>query len=162
MTAGNPTGEEAANCLTCELIERRDRGDAPPWDSILRTEAWDVVHSFDTSLLGWLVVVARRHVESVARLEEPEAVELGRLLREVSRAVETAVGCQKTYVVQFAEARDHPHVHFHVIARMLDLPDDAIGPKIFRYLGRPEEERLSEETMNELALRLRAILTSFN
>jgi hypothetical protein len=56
----------------CDLIARHDRGEAPTWDSILRTDHWNVVHAYDTSLPGWLVLVALRHVESIAALTEEE------------------------------------------------------------------------------------------
>jgi diadenosine tetraphosphate (Ap4A) HIT family hydrolase len=148
----------APACQTCELLQRRDRGEAPPWDSILRTGHWDLIHSYDSSLLGWLVLILRRHVESVADLTDAEASALGHLARDVSRALQHALGCPKTYVVQFAEAREHPHVHVHVIARPPDLPDEARGPGIFRYLGRPEPERVPEDERNALAVELRKLL----
>ena len=44
----------------CELLAARDRGEAPDWDCIARTPQWDVVHSNNTSLPGWLVLVLRR------------------------------------------------------------------------------------------------------
>ena len=44
-------------CKTCELIARRNAGVAPRWDCIYRTSYWDVAHSYDTALLGWLVLV---------------------------------------------------------------------------------------------------------
>jgi diadenosine tetraphosphate (Ap4A) HIT family hydrolase len=146
-------------CGTCDLLARRDRGEAPLWDSILSTEHWDVVHSFNTSLPGWLVLVVRRHVEAVAELTEVEALELGALQRQVSIALGAAVGCVKTYVVQFAEAAEHPHVHFHVIPRMPDLPAEARGPNVFqRYLGVSESERVPEARMNAIAEAVRASL----
>jgi hypothetical protein len=49
------------NCYTCQLTAQRDAGTAPFWDSIHRTAHWDVVHSYNTSLLGWIVLVARTH-----------------------------------------------------------------------------------------------------
>jgi hypothetical protein len=54
------TGKQAA-VVTCELIARQDAGIAPPWDAILRTDYWDIVHAYNTSLPGWLVLVLRRH-----------------------------------------------------------------------------------------------------
>ena len=54
------------HCQTCELIARRDAGIAPLWDCIHRTAYWDIVHSYNTALPGWLVLVARRHIEAVA------------------------------------------------------------------------------------------------
>ena len=67
---------DTSHCLTCDLIARRDRGEAPLWDSILRAASWDLVHSYNTALPGWLVLVARRHVEAIDELMANEAAEL--------------------------------------------------------------------------------------
>ncbi len=139
-------------CHTCQLIAARDAGDAPPWDSIHRTPYWDVVHAFNTSLPGWLVLVARRHVAAIDELTDEEAAELGVLLRRVSVALREVTGCVKTYVMQFAEAEGHSHVHFHVVPRMADQPDERRSTKIFGYLGVSEEERVAEERMNKIAV----------
>ncbi len=145
-------------CFTCELVARRDAGEAPFWDSIFRTEHWDVVHAYNTSLPGWLVLVSRRHIEALDELTEDEALELGGLIRRVSQGLKLAVSCHKTYAVQFAEHPDHPHVHFHIIPRMADQPPEYQGPKIFGYLGVPEQDYVSEEWMNEIAVKLRSFL----
>jgi diadenosine tetraphosphate (Ap4A) HIT family hydrolase len=147
-------------CQTCELVARRDGGEAPLWDAIYRSQYWDVVHSYNTSLPGWLVLVARRHMAAIDEMSEEEAVELGRLIRHVSLALKEATGCVKTYVSQFAEAADHPHVHFHIVPRMADQPEDRRGPNIFRYLGVPKEEKVDEARMNQLAAQVRQILLS--
>lgn len=142
-------------CVTCELVERRDAGEAPPWDRILRTDNWDVVHAFGTSVEGWMVLVVRRHVEAVADLTEDEAAEMGTLARRVSIALGEALGCPKTYVVQFAEAADHPHVHVHVIPRYADQPAEYKGPGIFFHaLGVSPDEEVSEARRNEIAAEL--------
>lgn len=143
------------SCLTCKLVARRDAGDAPLWDAIYRTEHWDVVHSYNTSLAGWLVLVTRRHMTAVDEMNEAEAVELGRLLRHVSLALRECVGCVKSYVVQFAEAAEHPHVHFHVIPRMADQPAELRGPAIFNALGVPEAARVDEAEMNRIGGEIR-------
>jgi diadenosine tetraphosphate (Ap4A) HIT family hydrolase len=145
-------------CLTCELIARRDRGQAPAWDSIHRSKSWDLVHAFNTSLPGWLVLVARRHVEAIDELTEKEAAELGVLLRRASAALRDITGCTKTYVMQFAEAEGHGHVHFHIVPRLADQPEDRRSAKIFGYLGVSEEERVSEVEMNKIAERVRDIM----
>lgn len=153
-------GEQAKNCKTCELVARREAGAAPPWDSIYRTRFWEVAHSYNTALPGWLVLVARRHIEAIDELTDEEALELGLLLQRVSQALKETTGCLKTYVVQFAEMAEHPHVHFHVIPRMKDQPVDRRGTEVFKYLNVPEEQRVGEETMNELAARVRKELFS--
>ena len=144
-------------CKTYELIARRDSGDAPLWDEILRTPFWDVVHNYDTSLPGWLVLVARRHLTAVDELTEAEALELGSLLRRGSRALKEVVGCEKTYVLQFAEHSQHPHVHVHVVPRMADMPAEYRSTGVFGYSG-TAEGRVGEAEMNALAERLRPLL----
>ena len=145
-------------CKTCELIANRNTGTAPLWDCIHRTQLWDVVHSYNSALPGWLVLVVRRHIESLDELTDPEAVELGQLIRRVSFALKEVTGCMKTYVIQFAEAAEHPHVHFHIIPRMANQPDNRHSSQIFGYLGVPEEERVSQEVMNAIAVKVRDIL----
>jgi diadenosine tetraphosphate (Ap4A) HIT family hydrolase len=147
-------------CKTCELVARRDAGNAPLWDCIHRTQFWDVVHSYNTALPGWLVLVLRRHIEAIDELTDEEAAELGILLRRTSLALKEITGCVKTYVMQFAEMAEHPHVHFHVVPRMASLPEERRSTKIFGYLGVPEDERTSEEKMNEIAANVRKILRS--
>lgn len=145
-----PTDGHATPCLTCEMVARRDAGEAPLWDSIHRTDLWDIVHSYNTSLPGWLVLISRRHLVAVDEMTEAEALELGALIRQVSLALKAVTGCQKTYVIQFAEAAEHPHVHFHIVPRMADQPENRKGPQIFGYLGVSDDERVSEAQMNEI------------
>ena len=145
-------------CKTCELIARRNTGIAPLWDRIYQTPYWDVVHSYDTALPGWLVLVLRRHIIAVDELTDAEAIELGQLIRRTSVALKEVTGCLKTYVIQFAERADHPHVHFHIIPRMADQPEERNSTLIFGYLGVPEAERVSEVTMNSIAVKVRGIL----
>ena len=143
------------NCITCELVAARDAGKAPVWDSIHRTLQWDLVHANNTSLPGWLVLVSRRHCASIDLLTPDEVSELGSLIRQASIALKLTVGSAKTYVMQFAERPDHPHVHFHIVPRMPEQPDAFLGPKVFGYLGVSDSQRVPESIMNELAARIR-------
>ena len=145
-------------CQTCELTKRRDAGQAAPWDSIHRAAYWDIAHCFNTSLPGWLVIIARRHIAAVDEMTEDEAVELGRLIRRVSLALREVTGCAKTYVVQFAESPDHPHVHFHIVPRMPDLPAERRGPGVFQYLLDPEDRRVPEAEVNRIAAEIKRLL----
>lgn len=147
-------------CKTCELISLRDQGKAPLWDNIYRYQNWDVVHNFNSTLPGWLVLVARRHIEAIDELTENESIELGVAVRRVSIALKQVTGCVKTYVMQFAESPEHPHVHFHIVPRMVNQPEDYRSTKIFKYLGASEEERVNEMRMNEIAAQVQGILLS--
>ncbi len=147
-----------SECGTCERVQHRDDGNAPPWDSIIRSDQWDVVHAYDSSLLGWIVLVPRRHMEAVDELTESEGHELADLLRGVSSFLKRFLGCRKTYIMQFAEHPQHPHVHFHVVPRMPDIPVENIGANVFNYLSVDEASRVPEDEMNRLAHQLRQAL----
>jgi diadenosine tetraphosphate (Ap4A) HIT family hydrolase len=140
------------------LAERRDAGDSPQWDRILRTPEWDLVHAYDSSIEGWLVLVATRHITALADMTDAEAAALGPLVKAASAALRDVVGCVKTYIVQFAEHPLHPHVHVHVIPRAHDLPEASRGPHVFQHLGVTEELRVPEMRMNEIAAAVAARL----
>ena len=101
--------KSAKPCKTCALTARRSLGSAPLWDCIHRAQFWDVVHAYNSALPGWLVLVAQRHIEAIDELTQSEAAELGLMIRHVSLALKEVTGCLKTYVIQFAEHKDHPH-----------------------------------------------------
>lgn len=143
-------------CLTCRTNARF--GELPPRELVAADAHWRVAHAFGTTSPGWLVLMPRRHVTTIAALTDGEAAALGAWQVRLSRALHAVTGCEKTYVAQFAEAEGFHHVHFHVIARMGGLPDDLRGPGIFALLGRGADEELSAERRDELALRVRARL----
>ncbi len=146
------------NCETCSLVQRRDIGSAPLWDCIHRTSFFDIAHAFNTSLPGWIVLVARRHVETIADLTEDEGHELGNLIRKVSQCLQKITCCKKTYVMQFAEAPGHNHVHFHIVPRMSNISDSDKGKNVFNFLGVAEGDRVSDDEMNELGKSLRVCM----
>ena len=134
------------------------RDDLPPREAIVVEEHWRVCHAFDTSLAGWLVVVPKRHVTAIHELTDEEMAGVGPLIRRLSAALRDVVGCQKTYVVQFAEAKEHAHVHFHVIPRMATFTDAQRGPNVFTFLGVSEDEQVAVAQMDDIALALQAAL----
>jgi diadenosine tetraphosphate (Ap4A) HIT family hydrolase len=101
-----------------------------------------------------------RHVLAIDELTEAEAVELGPLLHRLSAALRAVVECDKTYVMQFAEAKEFAHVHFHVVPRMSWFTDEQRGPNVFTYLGGPESDWVPAEEMDRIALAVRAELTT--
>lgn len=142
----------STGCVTCEQESQLDT--SPLWQRIALDDQWRVTHSFTTTLPGWLVLVPRRHVLSIAELTDREAVVLGGWQVRVSRALHAVTGCAKTYVAQFAEAEGFGHVHFHIVPRMADLPDTMRGPRIFGMLNSAAGEIIRPAEMNELAISL--------
>jgi diadenosine tetraphosphate (Ap4A) HIT family hydrolase len=146
----------AADCYTC-AHEAAGR-DAPPWERIATDDYWRVAHAFNTAVPGWLVLVPRRHVTALAELTDAEAAALGGWQVRLSRALARVLGCQKTYIAQFAEAEGFAHVHFHVVPRPPDLARELRGPRIFQLLGATDDSRVGREEMTRLAAELAAQL----
>lgn len=153
-----PTTEDRALEPGCYVCDRTAAAALPRWQRIVRTPRWRVVHDFQTSLPGWLVVVPERHVTTIADLTADEACELGELLRTLSIALRETVGCVKTYVMQFSEAEGFAHLHFHVVPRAADLPDDRRGPYVFGYHGGDPAAHVTEAERDALAERIGAVL----
>ncbi|MER7008762.1 HIT family protein [Dactylosporangium sp. NPDC000555] len=141
------------SCFSCDRNERA--GELPPRERIGLDEHWRVAHAFDTALPGWLILLPLRHVTAVADLTDAEAGGLGAWQARLSRALRDVTGCEKTYVVQFAEKEGFAHVHFHLIPRMPGLPAQRRGPRIFELLGVPEADRVPEAERDALAVALR-------
>lgn len=145
-----------SGCYTCAQEQQFDR--LPVRERIAFDEHWRVAHAVGTVLEGWLVVVPRRHVITVAELTDAEADRLGTWQVRLSRALHQVTGCAKTYVVQFAEAEGFAHVHFHLIPRLPDHPHDLRGPAVFSCLAGPQEERVTAQRMDSIGESLQRIL----
>lgn len=144
------------DCFVCHNNDHFDQ--LPPRERIAADPYWRVAHAFNTSLPGWLVLVPRRHVTSIAELTDAEAAALGTWQVRLSRALHDVTGCEKTYVMQFAEQEGFGHVHFHVVPRMPDIPDEHRGPAVFHYLIRPPGQGINDEHRDDLAASLQARL----
>jgi diadenosine tetraphosphate (Ap4A) HIT family hydrolase len=142
----------------CFICDQQAKPDLAPREDVVHTEHWRVVHAFNSTLPGWLVVLPTRHLASFAELAPEAADELGGLVRRLGIALETVTGCVKTYLMQFSEAEGFAHLHLHLVPRLADHPEDARGPRVFAYLADDEAQWLSETERDALALSLRAAL----
>ena len=70
------------------------------------------------------------------------------------------LGCQKTYVAQFAEVEGFSHVHFHIVPRQADLASELRGPRIFQLLGPADRPVVSEQQVAEVSAALAAQLVA--
>jgi diadenosine tetraphosphate (Ap4A) HIT family hydrolase len=146
-----------AGCYPCE--REREFATLPARELIAADECWRVAHAFGAALPGWLVLLPRRHVTAVGELTDAEAAGLGTWQVRLSRALQAVTGCTKTYVAQFAEAAGFEHVHFHVVPRMPDLPEELRGPRVFALVTGPEAERVPTSRMDALAAQVREHLS---
>ena len=146
------------DCYSCAREAEFDR--LPPRERIAADELWRIAHAIGTAVPGWLVLLPRRHVTSIAALSDAEASSLGTWQVRISRALHVVMGCQKTYVAQFAEAERFAHVHFHIVPRPRDLPAALRGPKVFGALGSDGRTIVTEQEMDGIAARLARALAA--
>lgn len=142
-------------CQTCAIGEAE--ADTPR-GSIVTTMHWRAAHALNTSLPGWLVLITREHVTALDALDPEGHAELGTLLGQLSQALRTLTGCEKTYVMQFSETPGHHHLHVHLVPRMPGQPADRTGPKVFGYLDVPEDEQIPAAERDRIGLAIRSTL----
>lgn len=101
---------------------------------------------------GTMLVIPRRHRESVLDIEPAEIADVYRLVREVARAATRAFGAQGMSVFQNngPKAGQHePHFHVHVVPRF-----EASDPER-RFLQR-DYRVISIEEQRQIAVAIRA------
>ena len=142
-------------CFSCD---QQAEASLPPRDDIVQTDHWRVVHAFNSTLPGWLVLLPTRHITSFTQLAPTAADELGGLVRRLSLALEDVTGCVKTYLIQFSEAEVFTHLHLHLVPRRPAHPEDARGPKVFAFISEDRADWIPESGRDAFALALRAAL----
>ncbi len=138
-------------CLSC--LSNSGARRISPGPTIYDGTHWVVEHAYPTSLAGWLVIVARRHVEALHDLTPEEFEELARLQQMAVRALRDALGCRKEYVACFAEAEGFAHIHFHIVPRAEDLDSSLLGPRIFDLI-KPGPDMLQPQAVQEVCAEL--------
>jgi diadenosine tetraphosphate (Ap4A) HIT family hydrolase len=147
----------SADCYSC--AQEAEVGALPHREFIAGDDHWRVAHALGAGLEGWLVLVPRRHITSISELNDAEARSLGIWQVRLSQALHHVIGCQKTYVAQFAEAEGFAHVHFHVIPRAPGLADELRGPRIFQMMRADEHAPVTPQRMDQIARELTRYLT---
>ena len=146
-----------SECYSCRQNEK-DPDALPSRERVYDDGLWRVAHSFNSALPGWMVVVARRHITSLAELTPAEATTLGSLLRALSIALEQKLQAKKAYVLFLAEAEGFGHVHIHVVPRPAELPREQRGVRIFHFLDQPEAVWVPTDEMDRIADEIRPLL----
>lgn len=121
-----------AECLSCSGLDGTRR--ISPGPPIHIGRYWQVEHAYPSGLVGWLVLVLRRHATALHELTSGEFDELGLLLQKTVRIVHETFGSAKEYVACYAEAPGFEHIHFHVVPRSHDMPEHWLGAGSFELL----------------------------
>jgi diadenosine tetraphosphate (Ap4A) HIT family hydrolase len=135
----------SSECLSClGLLGTPRISPSPP---IYIGTYWQVEHAYPSRLVGWLVIVLRRHAIALHELTSEEFAELGSVLELTVRALHEALGPAKEYASCFAEAPGFEHIHFHVVPRPRDMPEELRGAGSFELLGVSRSEAAHPEAI---------------
>jgi histidine triad (HIT) family protein len=104
-------------------------------DLVFSGHSWSVEEAC-TPYLGSFIVEPKRHLSSWAELDDEEAGRLGRVIRDVSRALKRVAGAEHIYV--FVLGHNVPHLHVWVLPRFPDTPREFWGLKLFEWPEKPE------------------------
>ena len=126
------TPSDEADCLACKGLANSPR--ISPGPSIYIGKHWQVEHAYPSKLVGWLVICLRRHAAALHDLSTEEFSELGPLLERTIRVLHRVTRSAKEYVACYAEQGGFEHVHFHVVPRAHDLPEQYRGAGSFALL----------------------------
>jgi len=132
-------------CKSCAGLQGSPR--ISPGPPILVGEYWQVEHAYPSKLLGWLVIVLRRHAVALHELSHGEFAEFGSLLERTVRVLHEVLGPAKEYVACYAEQQGFEHIHFHVVPRAADLPEESRGAGSFALLGVAPSEAVEPESV---------------
>ena len=151
-TTGAMTGTGEAECYSCQALLGKRR--ISPGQPIYDGQFWRVDHAWPTTLVGWVVLVLRRHAVALHELTSEEFAEMGALLGRTTQALHAETGCAKEYLACFAEADHFNHVHIHIVPRASDLPHELQAPRIFALLKPGEGEQEPEAEVQAFCARL--------
>jgi diadenosine tetraphosphate (Ap4A) HIT family hydrolase len=140
----------AALCRVCESNSGAAR--ISPGPPIYEGEHWVIEHAYPSALLGWLVIVLKRHVEAMHLLTEAECAELGVLQWASAKTLASLTGCAKEYLAFFAESPGFHHVHLHAVPCHEDLDPELRGAKVFALLQATRHDVVAGDRVAEFCV----------
>ncbi|MFN8521676.1 MAG: HIT family protein [Chloroflexota bacterium] len=147
---------ESTGCSICQAVEVSDDAAA----GIVYRDAHWIARTISPTpaVAGWLLLQAKRHIADSAELDAAESASLGSVLQRVSRAVRDVTGALRVYIGSLNEG--NPHFHMHVLPRLPEMPNGAIGWNAFALSGLAQRGEVRADpdqvrrTLSELHARL--------
>ncbi len=100
-----------------------------------------------TPYLGGFIVEPKRHIPTWAELNDEEAERIGKVIRDVSRALKATVDAEHIYV--FVLGHHVPHLHIWVVPRYPGTPREYWGLEVFEWPDRPTGGQKEVEVLCE-------------
>lgn len=93
-------------------------------------ERWHVRHiDAPYGVAGWMMLIAKRHVQGPAHFDDHEARTFGPVLRHLEKTLEEVTGALRIYTAALGES--WPHLHCHMVPRYATMPKDAKAWAVF-------------------------------
>ena len=127
-------------CWTCKSNSGEKR--ISPGPTIFEGKYWLVEHAYPVKVIGWIVIVLKRHAEALHELTSEEFTELAEIQARLIPLLHEELNCEKEYVVCYAEMEHFRHIHFHVFAKPSNLPEELKGGGSFALLKVTDEEAI--------------------
>jgi histidine triad (HIT) family protein len=144
--------------LTCFVCRKHKGLELIPGGALYEDELVYAGHSWSAEdacspYLGGIIVEPKRHIPSWAELNDQESDRVGRLIRDVARALKQDQEVDHVYV--FVLGHHVPHLHVWVVPRFRNTPREYWGFNIFDWPDRPfggasEVEQLSQRIRTRL------------
>lgn len=150
-----PSPMTGGPCLVCRSNSGEER--ISPGPVIHDGDLWILEHAYPSSLLGWVVIVLKRHAEALHELTPAELRELALIQGAAARGLHRITGCRKEYLVSFGEGPGFSHLHVHLVPRSADLPPDRTATGVFQHLREPEAA-VPRETVSTFCKRLSDVI----
>src|SRR5687768_4937675 len=125
-------------CWTCRSNTGEKR--ISPGPTIFEGTHWFVEHAYPVKVIGWIVIVLKRHAEALHELHAEEFAELAQIQSKLIPLLYKELDCEKEYVSCYAEMEHFRHIHFHIFAKPHGFPEELKGGKSFALLKVPIEE----------------------
>src|ERR671918_2343392 len=132
-------------CWTCKSNTGEKRISSGP--TFFEGENWLVEHAYPVKVIGWIVIVLKRHAEALHELTPEEFAELAQIQSKLIPLLHEELRCEKEYISCYAEMEHFRHIHFHVFARPAELPDELKGGNSFALLRATVDEAISPDTV---------------
>lgn len=144
---------ETKTCPFCKLAEG---GGDPDAGIVYQDEHWLVRTISPTpAVAGWLLMQVKRHIGDSSELNAAEAASFGPVLQRTSGVVREVTGALRVYLGPLNEGT--PHFHTHILPRLPEMPNGAIGFEAFGLsaLARSGEVRADPEAVQRILAEIR-------
>jgi diadenosine tetraphosphate (Ap4A) HIT family hydrolase len=93
-------------------------------------------------VIGWIVIVLKRHAEALHELTAEEFAELAQIQATLIPLLHEELHSEKEYLVCYAELEHFRHIHVHLFAKPANLPEALRGGGSFALLKVTPDEAL--------------------